>query len=430
MHRRALIPVVVCVLCGAPSGAGWSADPAAELVARLAAWEAASAEKSVVRPDVAFADIEEQYTAHELQTAADFCGPVEAARLIQEFSWSERVSRIDRVVLRAEPRDALTRLFYSAVDIEFDRATWSVRTVQFHDGEGRPRPRAIVAPAVPSNGGGVVTAASAEPASSEIRLVARFVEPAELLESPIADDVQEVLDQWSEAMRDIRAVDGTFRRYTYDSVFHTERRAVGRFHFEAPNRGLYVVEPVNNGRGSVSQKRDSQGRPYTVIADESVTYYWNGTHVVWIDDEMVPIPESLDSEIRTVGSWDLVWARMAAPQRVLPGAVDVHNEDFLSRYHWSILRKGPRQIMLQGYPVTQESRYHLSQLQVILDPETFLTTATRLVDAGASREVVHVFEYGTIDRSIQPAKRDWEPDLSRYRQSKPLRQAPPVSAAE
>ena len=65
-----------------------------------------------------------------------------------------------------------------------------------------------------------------------------------------------------------------------------------------------------------------------------------------------------------------------------------------------------------------------------IDPETFETTATRMIDAGATREVVHVFEYGTIDRSLQPAESKWEPDLTTYRRVAPLLQAPPVSAAE
>ncbi|REJ89281.1 MAG: hypothetical protein DWQ34_20105 [Planctomycetota bacterium] len=423
------------MLCCATTTTGWGGDPAEQIVVRLAAWERASAERSPLRPDVDFTGIEEKYTAHELQTAADLYGPVQADQLIRRFTWVDRSGSFGRVVMRGVPRDELTRLFYSAVDVQFDAATWEVQSVVFFDREGRPRPHAIQPPAAPSAGGGIVTTAGFRSTDSQIRLAANFVEPADLLEVPAASDVQVILDRWAQAMHDVRAVDGTFKRFTYDSVFLTEQRAVGRFHFEAPNRGLYVVEPVKAGLGGPSQKLDKQGRPYAIVADDPVAYYWNGTHVVWLDEQartyqMVPVPESLDSEVRTVGSWDFVWARMAAPQRVLPGVVDVHNEDFLSRYHWSILRQSPRQIILQGQPATQESRYNLSRLQVILDPETFRTTATRVIDAGASREIVHVFEYGTFHRALQPAESKWEPDLTRYRRVEHLQQAPPVSPAE
>jgi hypothetical protein len=407
-----------------------AADGHVELLQVLRDWERSTAELPKPLPDAAFPDSFESHTAHELDVAARLYGAVTAHKLIEDFNWSLEGTTETTVVLKGYPRDEVDRLFYSAFEITLDRQSMRPTSIQFLGTDGTPRPQLVRLRI--SNRVNV----DSVPLGGDVRTIAVTPADIEQPDSPnVTADLESILAHWVRATREIRAAEFRFRRYVYDSIYQQEIRGQGRFIFEAPGRGLYQLEPVELSRDAVSRRTSAAGEPYALTPDERVTCYWTGTHLVWIDDEqhtyeMMPLPELITGDIRPVGSWDRVWAGWAGPQRALPGVIDAHTDDFIARFDWTLLRRDDRQVILQGRPRTDDDRFHLSLLQVVLDPKTYLTSATRMIDAGGNRETVHVFEHVRIDRTPTARHADWEPDLSQYRQQAPPPPAPPAAMEE
>lgn len=409
--------MAACVTClGAPDCR--AADRNVELLEVLRDWEQSTGRLPQPLPDAAFPDLFESHTAHELDVAARMYGAVTARELIRDFNWSLESTTQTTVVLKGYPRDEVAQLFYSAFEVTLDRQTWRPTLIRFHDTDGTPRAQSVRLR--------ITTARNQEVlADTNVRAVAGAAagqpEPV-----PPREELTEILERWVAATREIRSAELGFRRYVYDSIYEQEVRGRGRFVFEAPGRGLYQLEPAKLADGATSQRANADGTPFAMIPDERAGCFWSGTHLVWIDEtertyEMMPLPETNSGDIRPVGSWDRVWAGWAGPQRALPGVIDAHTDEFIERFDWTLLRRNARQIILQGRPQRDDDRFHLSLLQVVLNPESYLTSATRMIDAGGNRETVHVFEHVRISREPWTGRGDWEPDLTGYQ----LRSAPP-----
>lgn len=403
-------------------------DSKVELLQVLREWEQATAGLPKPLPDAAFPDLFESHTAHELDVAARLYGAVTARELIEEFNWSLESTTQTTIVVKGFPRDKVAQLFYSAFEVTLDRQSKRPSEIQFLDRDGTPREQAVRFRVVAARNPGAT--------SGSVRTVAGNTGETGAAEAaPPQAELPLILLRWVAATREIRAAELRFRRYVYDSIHAEEIRGEGRFIFEAPGRGLYELRPVELSDGVTSQRTTADGEPFEMAPDEWVSCYWTGTHLVWIDErersyETMPLPEANTGDIRPVGSWDRVWAGWAGPQRALPGVIDAHTDSFIDRFDWTLLLRNERQIILQGRPKTDDDRFHLSLLQVVLDPNTYLTTATRMIDASGNRETVHVFEPVRISREPKAESDDWEPDLTQYRERTAPPPAPPAVIEE
>ena len=231
--------------------------------------------------------------------------------------------------------------------------------------------------------------------------------------------------------RQIKSARLRFHRFTYDSTYFIETRSRGRFRFQSPDRGCYELFRLDENATLTSHRKGPRGEAYTVSTEPPATYFWADKKLILIHPDAqsyqeFEIPEELDSEIRTVGSWDRVWTSLADPQRLLPGVVDVHSGDFLDDFSWSLLNRTDERITLKGIPRSDAELYELAELQVILDARTFRTVATRTVARSGGREMVHVFDDADYNTEIG-APAEWLPDLSELTHDHP---APPAPAAE
>ncbi len=413
------LALMTCTLAGA--------GELTDIVAVLHLWERTSEGVPAPLADVAFAEYCDSHNAHELELAAELFGAVDARRLIEDFAWSGSVEG-ERVVLHAVPRDEVTRLFCAGIDIELGARTVLPMQIRFHDSETGPRKTALARPA------------GLEPAVT--RTASRPVHTASLIQwasglsvadrdADSAPELTQVLDRWAAATRGIDRAELRFVRFHYDGVYFIEQRCRGRFRFQAPGAGCYELLPADEESEPTSKRKGPHGESYTVTTAPPVTYYWNDGELMLIHPkdrvlEVFDIPEELDSEIRTVGSWDRIWVGLADPQRLLPGVVDVHSRDFLDDFAWSLLNRTDERITLKGVPRTGDGSFEFSELQVILDACTYRTEATRVISPSGSTETVHVFNRADYNGDIGSPE-EWLPDLSEFTDSNP---APPAPAAE
>ena len=61
--------------------------------------------------------------------------------------------------------------------------------------------------------------------------------------------LQTVLIDWFKNTRGINSLNGSHTKYVYDSVFKLETRGVGRFYYEAPDKGRIDIFPAEIKKG-------------------------------------------------------------------------------------------------------------------------------------------------------------------------------------
>jgi hypothetical protein len=389
-------------------------------VARLLhQWQTAA--QGLASPSVEdeFSAYSESHSAHEREAAAAFCGPVSARELARQFEWTATLNGDGATVLTAAPRDPLHRLFFTAVEIDLNPQTHLPQRFWFRDLQNKLRAAAILAPGPRADG--VVTAAAG---TIQLASLVEFADAEQAADTP---QTAEILAAWAAATRSIERAEIDFVRYEYDHIESLEKRSEGRFHFERPDRGLYERRATGIAVDTVSRRSREDGTPYRVAPDSPSMLCWDNQRVIiaypgqQAYDEF-PLPRA--SSVLPAASFTRQWYSLAAPQTMLPATVDVHSSDFLQRFEWALLDHDEQRLVLQGRPLSDEDQLEVFELQVVLDPKTYLAQATRSIPADRHREIVHVIRRFDVNDAA-PAG-NWRPDLSSFRKYDPAPLAPPA----
>jgi hypothetical protein len=398
-----------------------------DVVELLYAWQNSTADVPALLADTALAGSRNTHNAHELSLAAELYGPVDARRLIEQFTWTGRIVE-GRIILHAIPRDEFTQLFCAGVDIEWDADRRRPRTLRFYDNPTSPRTIAIHPPE--AAGDAAVTRVAARPVQSDALIQLASLSTIEDREADPAPELPEILRRWSDATRRIERSYMEFVFYNYDSVYFIERRCHGRFRWEAPDRACYERFIADDDATAPTRRKGPNGEPFTRDTTDPLMFCWDGNEVIIAHPELrtysvFEVPS--DPEVRQTGSWGRIWCTFADPHKILPGVVDAHSDEFQGRFEWSLLRQDDEQILLSGVPLREEDQRDMARLQVILDPETFRVRATRLYAPTGNAETVHVFCESRVNEDVNYSA-NWTPDLTGYEQLNSAPPAPPATS--
>jgi hypothetical protein len=244
------------------------------------------------------------------------------------------------------------------------------------------------------------------------------------------DDLEVILTNWTTVGQGVQSLSVRFRRQQYDSASHIEIRGQGKIHFESPDRGVYTVEPIRSASPQQSSRNDDRGRRYQLLSPKAESLYWEQGHFARIDTlrgeyEVFIVPDHFraTAPVDNVDSWDILWTTLGSPRRNLPGLIETDLEELQQRFEWQLLNYDGDQIVLTGKTLTEGERRHFSQLHVVLDAQTYLTRATKLIDSTGTRELVHTFEDHKVNAPQRSNEPGWAPDLNRLR----LLTAPPLA---
>ncbi len=405
------------------------ADDRSDLDQLFLAWEQASASRVAPSIDQLHQRNQASHSAHELHFAHEVLGPIDRPFLLSGWNWTIVDQEGARQRLRAEPRDDLEKLFYSAAILTLDE---NLQVTDLHfEGESGNKRVALVRSAL-------LQVAQAPPrlmpvedsTRGDIQLVA--FETTQTTDNATAEvmDVDELLARWTAAGEAVKTLEGTFRRFEYDAASSVETWAQGRIVFSAPFDGLYLVQPVAQPPRQGS-RRSPDGTPYQIAAPRAEALHWNDTSFTRLnlarrEYERFVVPEDFLQELppAPVGSWDVIWTTLASPRRLLPGLLERDAEALQERFDWSIVSQDANQYVLSGRTLKPEERRHYSSVQVVLDRETLHTRAIKTIDSTGTRETVHVFDSMRWNPTLDPAT--WTPNLSRCREMTIPPAAPPV----
>ncbi|MBX3442769.1 MAG: hypothetical protein KF774_10200 [Planctomyces sp.] len=464
MRRCGSVFLALTVLAASALPAAEPAAPSPRAADHLDRWAAASQAAMPVEFEQYQDRYGEQYPEPVLRFAAALLGPVDADALRQAYRWTVAEQSDFEIRLRATPRrlerpavtvnlaassaDAGAVLLAGAAirgdvadqnwsfDVVLDRRFIAPRLILWRSGpdEADPDREGIELlsndeqffPLDRRGGNGDLFA---EPAG-DIQLAAAIILADGQNAGAVDPTLLELLSQWERAAGDLQSLELKFKRFDYDNIFEVETRGVGRFVYVAPGVGLYELRPasvVDRADGRTSPK----GARFAVSAAKPQLYWWNGETVTIVDDrektyDELRLPKRNAQEAQAVGSWDVIWQVLAGPQKALPAVVDIRAEQVISRFQWTLVEGTESRIMLEGRPKSAADRRHLSRIDVILEPKTFRTTATRMIDSAASRETVHVFEYVRVNDAALNDMNAWKPDLSGLAPVGPPPMAPPA----
>ena len=247
------------------------------------------------------------------------------------------------------------------------------------------------------------------------------------------DDLETVLERWTAKAGQIRTLEGKFTRFEFDAPHVTETRGQGVIHFEANGRALYAVEPVPQQPNLRSSRATERRAPFQLQFAKREMMYWLSGQVARINSErneyeVFEVPEGFGSTaaVEAVDSFDLVWIRIGCLQRQLPGLVEADLAALQQRFAWTLESVNERQIVLSATPLSPAEKRHCSKFVVYLDPQTYMTQGTKLINSTGTRETIHHFtdlRANTVPASNSP---DWAPNIGQMNLLTPPPLAPPA----
>ena len=93
--------------------------------------------------------------------------------------------------------------------------------------------------------------------------------------------------------------------------------------------------------------------------------------------------------------------------------VGLVEKELLSHYDWELVADHQTAIILRGTPVDGPDAGLYTSAQVVIDPASFRTRATRMIDIAGSKETYHQFQYHIVSSDLKTLGQ-WQPDLARF----------------
>ena len=114
----------------------------------------------------------------------------------------------------------------------------------------------------------------------------------------VSPQMMQLLRNWEVSTKKIQKLQGEHIRRIYDSVFKVEKLSVGKFYFEAPNKGRMEISAPPKIAGKASQRKDEDGKPYKLEADREECWICDGDYIFQVNEseklvEGVQLPEQV-----------------------------------------------------------------------------------------------------------------------------------------
>lgn len=221
------------------------------------------------------------------------------------------------------------------------------------------------------------------------------------IEVTLPAELEALLLEWEQRSSEIEKLRGTFMRYIYDSVFLVEKRARGRFWYQSPDQGRMDFHPEELPDPPINpEKRGGPNdEPYRIETEERQRWICTGeeVYIIYDDQQMfdrIQIPPQQQGRNIVNGP--------------LPFLFGMKAEQAKERYHLSLGSQHwpeggiveqdgqrlqfPPQVHVVAIPKYEVDAREWQRAEVLLDAETFLPRAIRLIDPTGNKETVYVFD--------------------------------------
>jgi TIGR03009 family protein len=231
-------------------------------------------------------------------------------------------------------------------------------------------------------------------------------EPLQLVIEPVPPELEKVLQDWERNTSKFKKLTGDFAVFKYDPTFETEKRGVGKFAHEAPDKGNYELKGAEIPKGEKSKKKNSQGEPYALQSESPVRWVCSGKEIIRIDEkektfEKIPIPADAQGQNIIEGP--------------LPFLFGMKAEQAKYRYKMTLKKQNEDEIWLEVIPRRRADVSNWIKATVIIDAKRFIPIAVQLFNPTESY-TVHKFSNVKINPKDWPWDKDpFAPNLRSYR---------------
>ena len=221
----------------------------------------------------------------------------------------------------------------------------------------------------------------------------RNLETPELRVPQQQDDpeLDRILDEWARATSKIEKLQGEHYRWVYDTVFEVEKRAIGKFYYEGPDKGRIDIEGRKIGPKDVSKRTGKDRKPFELQPDKPQRWICNGTEIQVIHDdektvEIVPIPKDAQGPNIMDSS--------------LPFLFGLPPEKAKRRYVMRLDHYDPNSsvVTIEVLPRLQQDAANWRRAMVKLDRTRYLPQAVKLEDPAGSMETVYFFDKMEVNK--------------------------------
>ncbi len=246
---------------------------------------------------------------------------------------------------------------------------------------------------------------------------------AQAADSPttkVPDDLWQLLGEWEKGSARVQKIHGKHVRRAYDHTFEIEKIAQGEFWYENPDKGRMDIKPVNITQKMLADrnKPDAQvvkkknGQPFQLKSDDPSRWICDGETMYEIDDTrkearmMVLPPQLRGTQI------------MNSP---LPFLFGLPRDGALRRFNLTIVkdyRPTYPVVRLQATPRLSKDAKNWSKADVLLDTNTYLPQAVKLLNPAGTRDTRYTFSDLEVNKTsgFLPTiigKNPWDPKLDK-----------------
>ncbi|QDU37305.1 hypothetical protein Mal4_16150 [Maioricimonas rarisocia] len=223
------------------------------------------------------------------------------------------------------------------------------------------------------------------------RVAAAVARPQET-DEPVDPRLDQLLKEWEAKTAGIQKLRGSFERYEYDSVFLVEKRAVGKFWYQAPDLGRMDFEPGEVPPGGVNpEMKGPNGEPYEVKAEVPQQWVCTGQEILSIDESQktynrIAIPPAMqgDNIVHSPLPFLFGMKAEAAKQRYKLELGVMHNPD-------GSIEGKPQRIHVVARPKMQIDKREWSRAEILLHHKFFVPEAIQLKDPTGNKTTTYVF---------------------------------------
>ncbi|MCC7420372.1 MAG: hypothetical protein IT428_08835 [Planctomycetaceae bacterium] len=216
--------------------------------------------------------------------------------------------------------------------------------------------------------------------------------PAEMKIEEVSPELQAVLEAWERASSKVTRLQGEHQRFVYDLVFDTEKRADGKFFYEAPDKGRIDITPTKIAKGEVAKRVNKKnGKPFKLDPDLQQRWVCTGREIIQLNDteknyELFPIPPQHQGANIMEGPMPFLFGMPA--------------EKAKKRFALTLMSETASDVRLKAIPRWQSDFNNYREAEIILDKtaERYLPKAVRLIDPSGNLETVYTFRQIDVNK--------------------------------
>jgi len=225
------------------------------------------------------------------------------------------------------------------------------------------------------------------------------------VELKMSKELEDLLVLWERQSSKVNKLRGEIKRFTYDSVFSVEKRALGTFWYQSPDMGRIDFQAVKVPEPAINpNKKDANGKPYTIESDVAQRWICTGKQIFIIHDDTkiydkIDIPAQQQGKNIMNGPLPFLFGLKAeqAKARYMLSLGDMHfPQGKVEKLADGNTRQWPPQVHIVAFPKLEVDAREWSRAEVMLDAKTFIPMAIKLFNPQGNMETVYVLAPSAI----------------------------------